>query len=125
MLHTSQIYPCAYVSNGFFHFCPKMAQRPTGGQSIFRIRKRRNARGDLFLNAAQDEAWFDEQFKVYINRAKRLFPKYTEEELKEKALVLMNCPQRPADAPLPPPPQPSLSRRVDNNTLISHIPLSV
>ena len=44
------------------------------------------------LPSGDDEAWFDDMFKVYINRAKRIFPKCTEEEIKEKALVLMSAP---------------------------------
>jgi hypothetical protein len=64
-------------------------------------------------------------FKVYINRAKRIFPKCTEEEIKEKALVLMSGPQRPVAAALPPPPPPQAIMRIDNNTLKDHIPLNV
>jgi hypothetical protein len=66
-------------------------------------------------------------FQLSYNRAKRLFPKDTEEDIREKAFQLMlNGPRRPEPAPLPPPPSTTPhSARVDNATLANHIPLNV
>jgi hypothetical protein len=38
-----------------------------------------------YYTTEEDEALFDERFEGYCNRAKQLFPTYTEDELKEVA----------------------------------------